>query len=449
MRRALFLLVFSSFALGTLPFSFAASSLHAKDHFSRSERRFSSWKSKPLELLSLFLPVDPTIVQTGEYRGDVGASLAQYWPKGRILSVESNPIESVLLDQWCFDHEIDRIDCLYLNLQGSEVHALQNAPKTLKGVTCIAVHSSSAALGIGAELTDVLQSSGFQLFSLWNRDAGGIDAVFVKKSYFLNEATNEYLKTHKIDGSYHKYYEPFFKTYYDLDDQADTIKQTLKQGLAYEGNIGIIISELVRPGTLALDVGSHIGVHTVTMSRGVGPKGAVMAFEPNKKSYTELLNTLRINSCDNVIPICKALSDQPQTVVLNSMKIAQGNEDTSHGDSVDTIALDSLNLKKLSLIKMDVENYEYFVLKGAKETILKNKPVIIFECWIGANYEKSAPKEKANFDRVISLFKSYGYEIYVIYCNDFIAFPADATGALAEYRTKFKKLDLAHFDLGL
>ena len=98
---------------------------------------------------------------------------------------------------------------------------------------------------------------------------------------------------------------------------------------------------------------------------------------------------------------------------------------------------------------MDVENYEYFVLKGAKETILRNKPVIVFECWIGADYNNSNPKEKANFDRVISLIESYGYEIHVIYCNDFIAFPTEATGELAEYKKRFKKLDINNFDLGL
>jgi hypothetical protein len=113
------------------------------------------------------------------------------------------------------------------------------------------------------------------------------------------------------------------------------------------------------------------------------------------------------------------------------------------------IALDSLQLDDVSIIKMDVENYEYFVLKGAKETILKNRPVIIFECWIQPDYESSSSKEKENFDRVISLIESYGYEIYVIYNNDFIAFPVEVTGELAQYKDHFRRLDLNHFDLGV
>jgi hypothetical protein len=37
----------------------------------------------------------------------------------------------------------------------------------------------------------------------------------------------------------------------------------------------------------------------------------------------------------------------------------------------------------------------------------------------------------------------------VIYCNDFIAFPTQTTVELAEYKKKFKKLDVNNFDIGL
>lgn len=281
------------------------------------------------------------------------------------------------------------------------------------------------------------------------------DTLFGKNCFF-DEKTRAFLKTHEIDHKYCRYYEPFFKVYYDLDDDPkDTVKTTLKQGLAYEGNIGLIIDHLTKPGSLALDIGSHIGVHTITMSRKVGSQGTVIAFEPDKKLYMELLHNLNLNNCNNVVSICKALGDDEKIVSLKNNHIQQDSDvfwlPNAEGitDAVETITLDSLKIDNLSIIKMDVENYEYFVLKGAKETILKNKPVILFECWIGADYENANSYEKENFDRVISLIKSYEYEIYVIYCNDFIAFPLEATAELIEYKKRFKKLDLDHFDLGL
>jgi len=46
---------------------------------------------------------------------------------------------------------------------------------------------------------------------------------------------------------------------------------------------------------------------------------------------------------------------------------------------VPMIALDSLALTDIDLIELDLEGYEYDALLGAKETIERNKPVLIIE----------------------------------------------------------------------
>ncbi len=240
------------------------------------------------------------------------------------------------------------------------------------------------------------------------------------------------------------YHVPFFNADFCFeDDPSDSVKSFLKQGIPYEGNINILIDQMTEPGSVAIDMGAHVGIHTITMSRKVGPTGRVIAFEPNPKLYQELLQTLQLNKCTNVTAICKGLGAKPKTETLDFIKI---EKNSTKGETIEIIPLDSLELNNISLIKMDVENYEYFVLRGARKTILRNKPVIIFECWIGADYEKSAPEEKANFDRVRDLLESYGYEIYVIYCNDFIAFPKDVPN---DFKKLFKKLDMNNFNLGL
>ena len=52
-------------------------------------------------------------------------------------------------------------------------------------------------------------------------------------------------------------------------------------------------------------------------------------------------------------------------------------EDKNGNESVTT--LDSFNLDNISFIKIDVEGYELKLLKGAFNTIEKNKPVIFIE----------------------------------------------------------------------
>lgn len=230
---------------------------------------------------------------------------------------------------------------------------------------------------------------------------------------------------------YHRFYVD------DVGEEDDTVKAILKEGRPYEGDIGVIIDELTRAGSIAIDCGSHIGVHTITMSKKVGPEGRVMAFEPNRKLHSELLYNLELNDCHNVTPIPKAVGADFKTAYLKWGKIDL--EPSSRGYFVDVVPIDSYHLENISLIKLDVENYEYAALTGAKETILKNKPILIFECWLDVN-------QRENFLKVISLIQEMGYEIRVIHSCNFIAFPLDVGFPLSLYREKFAKLDLENFD---
>lgn len=53
---------------------------------------------------------------------------------------------------------------------------------------------------------------------------------------------------------------------------------------------------------------------------------------------------------------------------------------------VPTITIDSLCLSRLDLMKIDVEGMEEDVIRGAKETILRHKPLVFAE-WIKTKRE--------------------------------------------------------------
>lgn len=227
----------------------------------------------------------------------------------------------------------------------------------------------------------------------------------------------------------------------DEGEEADSVKTILKSGRPYEGDIGVIIDELTRSGSVAIDCGSHIGVHTVTMSKKVGAQGKVIAFEPNRKLHCEQLYNLELNGCNNVTSICKAAGCREETVFLKWGKIDA--VDLDRGYFVDAVPIDSYKLENVSLIKMDVENYEYPVLLGAQETIARNKPIVIFECWLNCNYcDVTHEEQKQNFLKVASLFESMGYEIRIIHSCNFIAFPLEIKFPFSIYREKFPKLDV-------
>lgn len=369
-------------------------------------------------------------------------------------------VESVILDDWCQMNHIQKMDLLCLDVRGLELPVLQSSPQILATASCIYVHTDLFPFRIGttdySELKEFLEQSGFRLLSHWY--AKGLEgfAIFIRESFFTNKKTEEYLKTHKVKSDqYQRYHEGFFHVDYDLDNEPNSLKECIKRGFAFESEIVEIMIQCAKPGSIVLDIGAHIGTHAIPVSRKVGAEGAVLAFEPMNKWYMELLRTISLNECTNIIPIAKALGNSPQKVPSSVFFSVRNNEDfpsiepSENEDVVDIIPIDSLNLNNISLIKIDVENYEYFTLLGAKETILRNQPILLFECWVKANYESTPPLEKENFDRVIALIESYGYEIYSIFSNDFIAFPVNGDPEMNAYKKRFRKLDLKHFDIGL
>jgi FkbM family methyltransferase len=65
-----------------------------------------------------------------------------------------------------------------------------------------------------------------------------------------------------------------------------------------------------------------------------------------------------------------------------------------------TITLDEyLNMTRIGLIKLDVDGYEFKVLKGAQRTIARDKPPILceFNCYLHKLFGKDEPEKMVNF----------------------------------------------------
>ena len=136
-----------------------------------------------------------------------------------------------------------------------------------------------------------------------------------------------------------------------------------------------------------LDIGANIGNHALFFAKFLSCD-MVYAFEPYPANVSVLRKNLeRFADKSKVYDI--ALSNKEGTMTLyNSQKRNFGGfslHDYQNGisfvvsQSINVITLDSLNLNGISMIKIDVENHENEVLEGAKQTILRNKPIIFIE----------------------------------------------------------------------
>ena len=68
--------------------------------------------------------------------------------------------------------------------------------------------------------------------------------------------------------------------------------------------------------------------------------------------------------------------------------------------------LDDIGLDDVDFIKMDAEGYEPLIIKGAIQTILRNRPVILYEC-------KDHPKRYGDYhnDSVLEMLEPHGYKL--------------------------------------
>ena len=154
----------------------------------------------------------------------------------------------------------------------------------------------------------------------------------------------------------------------------------------------ILLSNIILPGMCVLDVGAFIGTHSLAFSKFVGKNGKVYAFEPRKEIYTILSENLSINYCGNVIALNLALADSERNLDMQSIDLNDpvnfgglSLDSNSHTLSSDTYEIhistvDSLDIEKIDVIKLDVEGMERSVLDGAVKTIMRDRPIVFCEC---------------------------------------------------------------------
>ncbi len=160
--------------------------------------------------------------------------------------------------------------------------------------------------------------------------------------------------------------------------------RTMAEGL-YERDVTGLFLKNVKEGMTVVDIGAHIGYHTVLLSKLAGKRGRVYAFEPDSANFKYLLQNLRKNNSDNVMAVPKAVSDTTGTALLSHSSILKegflaaytpGVSTPEAGEVVATTRLDDFFAEKdrggVDLVKLDIDGGEYAALKGMRGVCHKN-----------------------------------------------------------------------------
>jgi FkbM family methyltransferase len=154
--------------------------------------------------------------------------------------------------------------------------------------------------------------------------------------------------------------------------------------------------KIIKPGQTVLDIGANVGSHTLPLARLVDSSGRVVAFEPTAFAFGKLVANIALNPelSHRIIPIQAMLVADSQArlepALFSSWPLENSGDlheehkgrlmDTS-GASVVTIddTVDRLKLSRVDFLKIDVDGYEYEVLKGSLRTLKFYKPSIMME----------------------------------------------------------------------
>ena len=148
----------------------------------------------------------------------------------------------------------------------------------------------------------------------------------------------------------------------------------------------------LRTGMVFFDVGAYHAIYSLVAARRLGTTGGVFAFEPSPRELRRLrlhfrwnrIRTARIEPC----AVAAARGEGNFFQVVSGDTTRNGLRPPTSSDSVaeitvKTVALDEyvceLSLKRVDVVKLDVEGGEIEALRGAAQLLTQLRPVVICE----------------------------------------------------------------------
>ncbi|MHB1177475.1 MAG: FkbM family methyltransferase [Daejeonella sp.] len=158
-------------------------------------------------------------------------------------------------------------------------------------------------------------------------------------------------------------------------------------------------NDMIKDNGIILDIGANIGTMTTLIAKK-SKNSKIYAFEPipeNIKTLRRVVSHYKLNNVkiyeaalgeengelQMVMPIIDNVKMQGLSHVLDESTFEENN--SGHVYSVPVYKLDDFEElrsgEKITAIKIDVENFEYHVLKGGEQILKDHKPVIYCELW--------------------------------------------------------------------
>jgi len=184
-------------------------------------------------------------------------------------------------------------------------------------------------------------------------------------------------------------------------------KERPRFGQNYETQTAAFLARRIRPEMVCFDVGANVGAYVLQLAHWSAPGGKIVAFEPNKGAREVLARHIDWNGLSDrvqVVPVAIAAEPGEQTLYAegaNGMsRLVQPNNslaETARREQVPVTTVDAFcaaNNIRPDVLLIDIEGFEIEALRGASQTILQHRPIIVVEMhpnvWASANTSRES-----------------------------------------------------------
>lgn len=189
----------------------------------------------------------------------------------------------------------------------------------------------------------------------------------------------------------------------------------------YEPDVAFAIRRLARPGSVVVDIGANLGIHAVGVYRALERDCTVHALEPNPAIFELLKKNVRLNGGGGRIHPHRAAAWHEAGKGRFTFERAQHRVGAVVVDGavnygkvereVTLVRVDDIlgeSRSSVSVMKIDVEGREPFVLEGALETIAASRCAVVHE------YHARVIESVYGVDRYRALVAGLGYRTFAI-----------------------------------
>ena len=214
-------------------------------------------------------------------------------------------------------------------------------------------------------------------------------------------------------------------------DSSDSLRLSVKK--EFEPETTDLIQKNIFSGNIVVDIGANIGFFTLIMANNVKKEGKVFSFEPELENYKLLEKNVKENNLENIILENKAvgnkngntemyLASQENNIYSQSMHRIFSSKIVSQNSTPITIKIIKLDdffekldlIKKIDLIKIDVEGAEFDVLKGMNKILDSNKDLKIIMEFSLENLQDFGSKP----DEVVDFLLKKNFKLWKINENE-------------------------------